>query len=187
MVNIKDLNKAKVLKALWDHSTCIDRSCFGLMKLNDVGFTLDLAEREIKYLEGRRLMYNFVYGHVIKCDITDDEFDESEYDRFLGVGTAQKAIDYLRREEMIMNMNQYNGPVIDIEIIGSKNNDRIAEMFHEAFKGSNDYIDNNVIINKDPVNGKPKTGIYVCVNDLKNKNEVIDTLGITIKRTKDLQ
>jgi hypothetical protein len=124
---------------------------------------------------------------VIKCDITEDYLDPWLYDKACGEGAAQKAINDLRKEEALMNA-EYKGTVVQVEIKGSSNNDRIAEIFHEAFKGSQDDIDSNVIINKDPdeTTGKDKVGVYICADDLINRNEVIDTLGITIKSIKDL-
>lgn len=186
-IDIKGLDKAKVLKALWDHSHVQEKSYLSRQRVDDSGFTIEMAQREIDYCKGHRLHYYYVYGHVIKCDITDDEFDPWLYDEACGEGMAQKAINDLRKEEALMNA-EYKGAIIQVEIKRSSNNDRIAEIFYEAFKGSQDYKDSNIVINKDPdeTTGKDKVGVYICADDLINPNEVIDTLGITIKSIKDL-
>lgn len=188
VVDITGLDKAKVLKALWDHSKVHGLSVIGTLGLSDKGFTIAEAQHCINQrIQGNhRLNFNYVYGHLIKCDITDDEIDPWLYDQSNGEGAVQSAIDKLRKEELVM-LGEYNGPVINIEIIGSENNDKIANKFHEAFRGKEDYVGNNVIINKDPMaTGENKTGIYVCVDDLKERKDIIDTLGITLKSVKDM-
>ena len=187
LISIKGLDKAKVLKALWDHSHAEGLSRLKLMALDDKGFTLDKAEELIEDQKPHRLHFYYVYGHVIKCDITEDYLDPWLYDKACGEGAAQKAINDLRKEEALMNA-EYKGTVVQVEIKRSSNNDRIAEIFYEAFKGSQDYKDSNIVINKDPdeTTGKDKVGVYICADDLINRNEVIDTLGIAIKSVKDL-
>lgn len=37
---------------------------------------------------------------MIKCNITDDEFDERLYDRDCGEGAAAKAIEYVREGKL---------------------------------------------------------------------------------------
>lgn len=93
MVNIKGINKAQVLCALWRHS-----HAQGMSALNERPLTLSEAEAMILDRDERRLNLNFDYvnGRVIKCDITGDEFDPWLYDRDCGHGTAQRAIDSIR-------------------------------------------------------------------------------------------
>lgn len=92
MVNIKDLNKAEVLFALWHASHAQGMSFMGLPTTN---FTLERAE---EWVNGTPKMYfDYVDGHVIKCDISGDEFDERLYDRDCGEGAAAKAIENLRK------------------------------------------------------------------------------------------
>lgn len=95
MVDIKDLDKAKVLKALWDHSHAQGLSFLGLP---EGGYTLEDAQAAIDERNKNEWPLNFDYvaGHVIKCDISGDEFDERLYDRDCGTGAAQAAIDELR-------------------------------------------------------------------------------------------
>lgn len=189
MINIKNLDKAKVLRGLWQFSKPMGMSYLSKQSLGDNGFTINHAKNEVAYLQKGKHALNFfyVYGHVIFCDITNDEFDEWQYDMMCGEGTAQRAINYLRKEEDLME-NRYEGPFLRFEIIGSKDNYKIAKMLHESFVGKQDYIDNNVIINKDPdeTSGKEKVGVYVCVDDLKDEKDVFDTLKASIKSIQDL-
>ena len=179
-IDIKGLDKAKVLKALWDHSHVQEKSYLSRQRVDDSGFTIEMAQREIDYCKGHRLHYYYVYGHVIKCDITDDEFDPWLYDEACGEGMAQKAINDLRKEERMMGIS-YDGPLAVLEISRTKNDDKIAEIFHNAFKGKQDYIDNNVIINKDG-----KLTIHLCIADLIDRDDVFNTLAETLKLVEKL-
>ena len=95
MVDIKGLDKAEVLYTLWRHSHTQGNSFLGL---TPEGFTLQKARERIKDLQEKnaRLYFDYVEGHVIKCDITDDTFDEFLYDRDCGPGAAENAINELR-------------------------------------------------------------------------------------------
>lgn len=97
MVNIKDLNKAEVLYALWKGSHTQGMSFLGM---GTQPFTLEMAEELVKKSEGGRLYFDYVYGHVIKCDITEDEFNERLYDRDCGEGAAESAIAMLREGKL---------------------------------------------------------------------------------------
>ena len=48
-----------------------------------------------------RCDFDYVDGHVIKCDITGDQFDPGLYDRDCGEGKAEKVIAALRNGEEI--------------------------------------------------------------------------------------
>ena len=95
MVNIKGLDKAEVLHALWRHSHAQGMSFLGL---TPEGFTLEKAQELIKERQEKnaRLYFDYVEGHVIKCDLSEDSFDEFLYDRDCGAGAAEAAIDELR-------------------------------------------------------------------------------------------
>ena len=111
MINIKDLDKAEVLYALWHNSHAQGMSFISLPKGK---FTLNHArdiieERGYKPDGDNRpmcLYFDYLEGHVIKCDITGDEFDERLYDRDCGDGAADKAIEYVR-----------NGNIEDIRVV----------------------------------------------------------------------
>lgn len=110
MVNIKGLDKAEVLYALWRHSHAQGLSFMGL---SPEGFTLQKACDLIKERQEKnaRLYFDYVEGHVIKCDLSGDSFDEFLYDRDCGPGAAEEAIDELRvctaiKENVIKTANE---------------------------------------------------------------------------------
>lgn len=88
MVNIKGLNKAKVLKALYDGS-----HVQGMGFLQAVpSFTEEDAVEVLK----ETMDFDYLHGRVMKVNISGDEFNEWLYDRDNGAGAAQRAIDTLR-------------------------------------------------------------------------------------------
>lgn len=98
MINIKGLDKAKVLHALWHASHAQGLSFVGLICSD---FTLERAEAFIEARENvdnpnYKYYFDYVDGHVIKCNIGGDEFDESLFDRDCGEGAAAAAIEALR-------------------------------------------------------------------------------------------
>ena len=187
MVNIKDLDKAGVLKALWEHSHTQGMSFLGLLGLKDGEFTIEHARELVS--SNPSLYFDYVDGHVIKCNISGDEFDERLYDRDCGIGMAQKAIDRLRKEvEMMENPYEYKGPIIELKIVRPKDNDQVAETLHNALKGKEEYkISSGIVLNKDPdiTTGNEQTGVYICVDEIKDINGWIDTLANALKSIKD--
>ncbi len=119
MINIKGLDKAEVLYSPWHNSHAQGMSFLGLPKKE---FTLERAQELIKetgyVLEGEYrpgcLYFDYVDGHVIKCDITNDEFDERLYDRDCGEGAAAKAIEYVREGKL----NEIDVVSAEFEILG---------------------------------------------------------------------
>lgn len=110
MVNIKGLDKAEVLHALWRHSHAQGLSFLGL---SPEGFTIQKARDLIKERQEKnaRLYFDYVEGHVIKCDLSSDSFDEFLYDRDCGPGAAENAINELRecaaiKENVIKTANE---------------------------------------------------------------------------------
>ena len=90
IVNIKGLNKAKVLKALYD-GTHIQ----GLGFLQAVeSFTEGDTQR---LLDAGNTYFDYLHGRVMKVDLTsDEEFDGRLYDRDNYEGAAQAVINQLR-------------------------------------------------------------------------------------------
>lgn len=89
MVDIKGLDKAKVLKALYDHS-----HIQGLGFLQAVeSFTEEDAR---KLLDDGQTYFDYLHGKVMKVDLSGDSFNERLYDRDCGAGAAQRAIDSIR-------------------------------------------------------------------------------------------
>lgn len=112
MVDIKGLDKAEVLHTLWRHSHAQGMSFLGL---TPEGFTLEKAQELIKERQEKnaRLYFDYVEGHVIKCDLSEDSFDEFLYDRDCGPGAAASAIDELRcvttiKENVIKTASEIN-------------------------------------------------------------------------------
>ncbi|MCM1215465.1 MAG: hypothetical protein NC548_13210 [Lachnospiraceae bacterium] len=91
MVNIKGLDKAEVLLALWKHSHEQGMSFFGTFTnnptLGDCRNALKQCNNYIDYFNGR----------VIKVDFSGDEFNPGLYDRDCGSGAAQRAVDSIRK------------------------------------------------------------------------------------------
>lgn len=182
MISIKNLDKAEVLKALWQHSHTQGVSFLGVIGLKDGKFTIEHARDLVE--SNPRLYFDYVDGHIIKCDLSGDEFDERLYDRDCGAGMAQRAIDHLRKEmEMLEHPYKYDGTVITLKVENAKDNDKIANAFHEAFKGKQEYIDSAVILNKDPdsTTGKEQTAVYICTKEVKNFNSIVDSVANVLK------
>ena len=91
-INIKGLKKAVVLKALYDNAIF---QGFGFLHAKDSNMTIE--ETESLILEDG-LDYDYLYGRVIKCDISEDTFEAGLYDRDNGEGAAQRAIDSIKGE-----------------------------------------------------------------------------------------
>ncbi len=91
MINIKGLDKAEVLKALYDNS-----------RLQGMGVLETVSDDVVTVEHCRELLqketyFDYLYGRVMKVDLrSDDGFDEWLYDRDNGAGAAKKAIDSLR-------------------------------------------------------------------------------------------
>ena len=92
MVDIKGLDKARVLKALYDHSH-VQGSGF-LQAVPDGVVTVEHCEM----LLGSQTYFDYLHGRVLKVDLSGDEFDERLYDRDCGKGAAQRAVDSIRDE-----------------------------------------------------------------------------------------
>ncbi|NBI10807.1 hypothetical protein D1641_12400 [Colidextribacter sp. OB.20] len=93
MVDIKGLDKARVLKALYDHSHV---QGLGFMHAAEEGAVT--VESCAKLLE-KYTQYDYLHGRVLKVDLSGDEFDERLYDRDCGEGAAQRAVDSVRAEQ----------------------------------------------------------------------------------------
>lgn len=92
MVNIKGLDKARVLKALYEHS-----HAQGLGAFQAVHMGVPTLEYFTGLLE-QGTYFDYLGGRVLKVDLSGDEFDERLYDRDCGKGAAQRAVDSIRDE-----------------------------------------------------------------------------------------
>lgn len=93
MVNIKGLDKARVLKTLYDHSH-VQGSGF-LQAVPDGVVTVE----HCAMLLGSQTYFDYLHGRVLKVELSGDEFDERLYDRDCGEGAAQRAVDSIRGEQ----------------------------------------------------------------------------------------
>lgn len=88
MVDIKGLDKARVLKALYDHS-----HVQGLGALQASG---PITVEHCAGLLEKQTYFDYLYGRVLKVDLSGDEFDERLYDQDCGEGAAQRAVDSIK-------------------------------------------------------------------------------------------
>lgn len=90
MINIKGLNKAEVLAALYNASKV---QGMGFLQATGRPMTVEDAE----YLLLMNTDFDYLYGKVMKINLSSDEcFEERLYDRDVGEGAAQKVITALR-------------------------------------------------------------------------------------------
>lgn len=89
MVNIKGMDKAKVLMALYNNS-----HVQGLGFLNAIdNFTVEDARELLK----TQTYFDYLHGRIIKVDLSENEFEEWLYDRDNGAGAAQRAIASIKQ------------------------------------------------------------------------------------------
>lgn len=93
MVSIKGLDKAKVLKALYDNSHV---QGLGFMHAAPEG---TVTEDRCRELLEKNTAFDYLYGRVMKVDLAGDEFDERLYDRDCGEGAAQRAVDSITQAQ----------------------------------------------------------------------------------------
>lgn len=90
MLDIKGLNKAEVLKGLYDNSK---PQGLGFLNYNPEDMSIKEAERLLK----EQTYFDYLNGRVMKVDLSsDNEFEEWLYDRDNGVGNAKRVIDELK-------------------------------------------------------------------------------------------
>lgn len=97
MVNIEGLNKAEVLRDLYNASKVRG---LGFFEATGVPMETTEAEELLKHTTD----FDYLYGKVMKIDLASDvEFKEWLYDRDNGEGAAQRVIDRLRGAVRMMN------------------------------------------------------------------------------------
>lgn len=87
MVDIKGLDKAEVILALWNRSHEQGMSFLGV---NTTHPTIEDAREWVE--RNPSLYFDYLNGRVIKCDISGDEFDPRLYNRDCGACAAEAAI-----------------------------------------------------------------------------------------------
>lgn len=89
MVNIEGLDKAKVLKALYDGTHV---QGLGFLQVVD-----NFTEADARELLEHETYFDYLHGRVMKVDLSSDiEFNARSYDRDNYEGKAQSIIDNLR-------------------------------------------------------------------------------------------
>lgn len=88
MINIAGMDKAEVLMKLFNRS-----------KQQGLGFLDARGSKSISLDEARacidempRLYFDYLFGRVLKVDLSKDSFDPWLYDRDNGAGAAERAI-----------------------------------------------------------------------------------------------
>lgn len=92
MIDIKGKDKATVFMALYNAA---EPQGLGYLHYDPRPMTQFEAETILR-VEGSKgsLYFDYVLGRVMKVDLTsDEEFDETLYDRDNGEGAAQRALD----------------------------------------------------------------------------------------------
>lgn len=92
MVTIKGLDKAEVILALWNRSHEQGMSFLGTKIPHPT-----IADAREWVERNPSLYFDYLNGRVIKCDISQDEFDPRLYDRDCGAGAAEAAIAKIRK------------------------------------------------------------------------------------------
>lgn len=86
MINISKFRKAQVLAALYNNS-----------KVQGMGFLQAkpgiMSEGEAAEILEETHTFDYLFGKVMKVDLTHDQFNPRSYDRDNGDGAAQRAVD----------------------------------------------------------------------------------------------
>lgn len=98
LIDIKGLDKAEVLLALWNASKMQGMSFLGYSKPMTLEYAQECVKntRHIGLSGDEQIYFDYLNGKVMKIDIAPDEIDPRLYDRDNGESAAQKAIDNLR-------------------------------------------------------------------------------------------
>lgn len=100
-MNIKGMNKAEVLAALYNASK---QQGMGFLHTRGArGMTVEEAQAEIDDLPNQgwghgQMEWDYLHGRVMKVDITGDELDTWGFDRDNGQGAAERALQHLKGE-----------------------------------------------------------------------------------------
>lgn len=98
LVNIKGLDKAEVLLALWNSSRMQGMSFLGYNHEMTLKYAQECVEqaRQTGITGEEEIYFDYLNGKVMKIDLAPDEIDPRLYDRDNGDGAAQTTIDNLR-------------------------------------------------------------------------------------------
>lgn len=92
MINIKGLNKAEILRGLYNNSQPLG---MGFIHFTPEMMTVEEAEELLLHTT----YFDYLKGRVMKVSLDNDEvLDEWGYDRDNGEGSVQRIIDGLRNK-----------------------------------------------------------------------------------------
>lgn len=86
MIDLKRKNKAAVLAALYNNSKS---QGFGSLHATKGDMTVEQAAELLE----KQTEFDYLQGRVMKVDLSGDTLDPLRYDRDLGQGAAQAAVD----------------------------------------------------------------------------------------------
>jgi hypothetical protein len=92
MISIKGLDKAEVLKVLYDNSIV---QGMGFLQATGEPLPVDEARELLKH----QTYFDYLHGKIMKVDLRSDEFEEWLYDRDNGTGAAASAINKIRKSK----------------------------------------------------------------------------------------
>ena len=90
MIDITGLDKAEVLKVLFDNSK---QQGLGFM---DATGAMPLEIKEARKLVNNQIYFDYLRGRVMKVDISKNDFNPRLFDRDNGEGAAERAINKIR-------------------------------------------------------------------------------------------
>jgi hypothetical protein len=85
-ISIKGLDKARVLKVLYENAQV---QGMGIFQVKGSELTL----QECSDLLNNRTRFDYLYGRVMKIDLSKDEFETALYNRDNGDGAAERVIE----------------------------------------------------------------------------------------------
>ena len=93
-INIKDLDKAEVLAALYNGSRPLG---LGILHFDPKDMTKDEAKEILNQTE----KFDYLKGRVMKVDLSGDSFNPWLYDRDNGEGAAERIVNQLIGAEKV--------------------------------------------------------------------------------------
>ena len=93
MVSIKNLPKASVLRALFNAT---HQQGMGFLNTRGASDMTPTAAQQL--LDNGQTYFDYLFGRVMKVDLSNDAFEERLFDRDNYLGAAQDAITKLRNE-----------------------------------------------------------------------------------------
>ncbi len=86
-MNIKGINKAKILAVLYNNSKPLG---MGILSATSKHMT-EVEAQEI--LDGGQTYFDYLNGRIMKIDLSGDELETRLYDRDLGNGACERAVN----------------------------------------------------------------------------------------------